>query len=120
MGLDISLARITTYEVDENSFLLTEESPELFPIFQSYIRKKHFVFSDEEFDAEVYFYTELAYQRKGVIPAFYTDFTNDVCLTKQNQVAHMLTYIDVKHKADFDTFFVKQFIEGQTVIVIGW
>jgi hypothetical protein len=120
MGLDISLVRITNHEVDEHSHLLVEESPELFPLFQSYIRKKHFIFSDEEFDAEVYFYTELAYQRKGVIPAFYTDFTNDVCLTKQNQVARMLTYIDVKHTADFDTFFVKQFTEGQTVIIIGW
>ena len=120
MGLDISLVRITTHEVDENSFLIAEESPELFPLFQSYIRKKHFVFSDEEFDAEVYFYTELTYQRKGVIPAFYTDFTNDVCLTTQTQVAHMLTYIDMKHKADFDTFFVKQFTEGQTVIITGW
>ncbi len=120
MGLDISLVRITTHAVDENSFLLAEESPELFSLFQSYIRKKHFVFSDEEFDAEVYFYTELAYQRKGVIPAFYTDFTNDVCLTEQSQVAHMLTYIDAKHKADFDTLFVKQFTEGQTVVIIGW
>lgn len=120
MGLDISLVRITSHEVSEYSHLLVEESPELFPLFQSYIRKKHFVFSEEEYDAEVYFYEELAYQRKGVIPSFYTDFTNDICLTKQSQVTHMLAYIDVKHKAGFDTFFMKQFAEGQTVIIIGW
>ncbi|MGI4863580.1 MAG: hypothetical protein ACRYFZ_06620 [Janthinobacterium lividum] len=120
MGLDIDLVRIIDHEVDELCHLFVEEQPELFLLFQNYIRRKHFIYPDEEYDSEVYFYTELAYQRKGVIPAFYTDFTNDVCLTKQSQIAYLSDYIDAEHRTDFHTFFVNQFVEGQTVIIIGW
>ncbi|MCB2408954.1 hypothetical protein [Hymenobacter lucidus] len=120
MGLDITLARIVGGEVNEADYFLADESPELQPFFHHLIRTKHFAYEDEEFDAEVYFLEDLAYQRKGVVAAFYNDFANDVCLTRQHEVDRMLTYVDEKHKADFDNFFVKQFKEGQTVVIISW
>jgi hypothetical protein len=120
MGLDITLAKIIDYEADEFSHLVVEESPELFTFFHQYIRKKHFAYPDEEYDSEVYFYSELAYQRKGVIPAFYHEFRNDVCLTMQHEVENMANFIDPKYKVDFNTCFVKQFVEKQTVIIISW
>ena len=120
MGLDITLAKIIYYEADELCYLLVEESPELLLYFRQYICKKHFTYDDEEYDSDVYFYTDLAYQRKGVIPAFYTDFINDFCLTKQDEIERLSTYIDPKHKADFTASFINQFIEGQTIVIIGW
>ncbi|MBW3375587.1 hypothetical protein KYK31_16510 [Hymenobacter norwichensis] len=51
---------------------------------------------------------------------FYNDFVDDVCLTRQHEVERMLTYVDEKHKADFDTAFVKQFEEGRTIVIVSW
>ncbi|UOQ64847.1 hypothetical protein [Hymenobacter volaticus] len=120
MGLDITLARVVNSEVNEYDYLLADDSPELYPFFHHLIRTKHFAYEDEELDAEVYFPEDLAYQRKGVVTAFYNDFVNDVCLIRQHEVDRMLTYVDEKHKAGFDTSFVKQFREGQTVVIISW
>jgi hypothetical protein len=120
MGLDISLAKIIAYEADDLCYLLVEESPELLPFFREYIRKKHFIYDDEEYDSEVFFYNELAYQRKGVIPSFYTDFINDVCLTRRDEVERLSNYIDLKHKASFVDSFINQFVEGQTIVIVGW
>ena len=120
MGLDITLARVVGNEVNDYDYFLADEAPELYPFFHHLIRTKHFVYEDEEFDAAVYFLEDLAYQRKGVVAAFYNDFVNDVCLTCQHEVDRMLTYVDEKHKADFEISFVKQFKEGQTVVIISW
>ncbi|WP_133272236.1 hypothetical protein [Hymenobacter radiodurans] len=120
MGLDITLARIVNHEVMEGCWLEAKECPELYPLFHHLMRTKHFAYVDEEFDAEVYYFEEIAFQSKGVLKAFYIDFANDTCLTRQHEVKRMLAYVDQEHKADFDTFFVQQFVEGQTVVIISW
>ena len=120
MGLDISLVRIIDHEADDLCHLFAEENPELLPFFRNYIHSKHFSFPDEEYDADVYFYVELAHQRRGMIPAFYDDFSNDICLTTWQEIERMADYVEPERKTDFAKLFVEQFAEGETVVVIGW
>jgi hypothetical protein len=65
MGLDISLVKIIDREASEFCWLLVSESPELLPLFSHLIQIKHFKYPDEEYDEDVFFYEEIAFQRKG-------------------------------------------------------
>lgn len=120
MGLDISLVRIIGNEVEEHCWMVASEVPELYPIFSHLIRVKHFKYLNEEYDEQVYFYEEIAYQRKAVIQAFYEDFENDKCLIDKKEAEKMWHYIIKEQQQNFKTYFVNQFIHGETVITISW
>jgi hypothetical protein len=120
MGLDISLIRIIDREVDEYSWLIVEDSPELLPLFSHLVRVKHFKFPDEEYDEEVFFFEEISYQRKAMKRAFYDEFENDKCLTDKTEVEKMWHYVIEEQKESFKEHFVDKFNDGETAVTISW
>lgn len=120
MGLDISLVRIIDKEVDKFCYLIASESPELLPLFSHLIRIKRFKFYDGECDAEVFFYEELAHQRRRVIEEFYQDLENDKCLTNRTEVEKLWHYVSEEQQQNFKEQFVDRFVNGETVVTISW
>ncbi len=105
MGLDISLVRITDQEVDELSYLLLKEEPELLPLFSQFVRKKRFVYQLEEFEEEVFFYEEISYQRKGMQREFYKAFKNDQSLVDRHEVERMWQYVEKEQRQYFKVLY---------------
>jgi len=120
MGLDISLVKIEKKETDEVSWLLVEENPELEEKFSSYKLKRHFECPNESDYEDVYYYTEISYQRKGVVAAFYTTVQNDLCIVEKEEAEKLLPLMELERKEDFKTAFIDKFVTGETVILISW
>ncbi|MER0442820.1 hypothetical protein [Emticicia sp. W12TSBA100-4] len=121
MGLDITLARILKNPVDPNSYLLVSESPELLLFFDKFQQSKTFEFEGEQpYNDFVFYYEELAFQRRGVISKFYDEMENDRCLTTLSELQKLYSYISKNYIKTFNVEFLSHFNEGETFIIISW
>lgn len=118
MGLDISLIRIE--DTPQENCLMANEWPELKPVFGKHAQNRQIEYADESYDGGLYYYTEVAYQRKGVTEQFYKDIPTDACLTSRQQVIALLPYMDEEHKDSFQQEFINVFVEGEMAVLIGW
>jgi|GEM_PF-1696008 hypothetical protein len=118
MGLDISLIRIEN--TPQENCLMAAEWPELEAMFGTKARHRQIEYADESYAGDMFYYTELAYQRKGVTEQFYKNVPTDACLTRKQQVVALLAYMDEEHRDSFRQEFINAFVEGETAVLIGW
>lgn len=119
MGLDISLVKIERTPHRDN-WLLVGDFPELQPLFSRYAVKHYFEYPDQSYHEDVYYYSEISYQRKGVTELFYKKIENDKCIVDKIELESMLQYIDTTHMDTFKNDFINKFVEGETFVIVGW
>jgi hypothetical protein len=118
MGLDISLIRIE--DTPQENCLMAAEWPELEAMFGAQSQHRMIEYADESYAGGMFYYTELAHQRKGVTEQFYKNVPTDACLTRKQQVIALLAYMDEVHRNSFQQQFINGFVEGETAVLIGW
>lgn len=120
MGLDITLAKIESSEIKDNCWLLVSECPELKEMFSSFAVQKHFQYTDESYIEEVYYYSEISYQRKGVTRDFYKNLENDKCLVTREELEQVWAFVAIEMKESLQVNFMDKFVPGQTFVIISW
>ncbi len=119
MGLDIHLIQLSRKATDELRFLYSEDNHELLERFPEMEVARLNKYSDETGTFEFgFYYHSLAYQRKGVIKAFYQRFGYDGFLFTQSEMEELFNYISNDHKTSFQSDFLFQFSEGETILMI--
>ncbi len=116
MGLDISLIRITNEQVEENCWLAVDDSPELESKYGKLKRKK--VASYGEF--YVWFYEEIGYKRKGMIPEFYERYEADEFIFTKKEIDELSKFVVPDRRPIFKEQIESRFIEGETILMIGY
>lgn len=121
MGLDISLIRIRKEKTTDTNWLAVEDCPELNANYAGYALEKEFKDEGEEnYTGSVYYYEEIAYQRKGVIKSFYDRYAHDVFIQSQNEIEELRQYIIDEYLPTFERDFIEKFIEGENLIIMGY
>mgnify|MGYP003579232405 CR=1 FL=1 len=118
MALDITLARIE--DTATEYCLMADEWPELKQVFTAYVKDKNIEDLDDTNETSVYYYSELAHQRKGVTEAFYKNVPADACLVTKHEVANLQQYMDEEHEDTFSKEFISGFDEGRMFVLISW
>lgn len=120
MGLDIYLIKIVKHSTDDLTFLPERENPELQNQF-GHLKNSRAVDHVEGIETITgYYYEEISYQRKGVKREFYKRYRPDEFLFAKLELDELMTYVDKEHKASFKADFVDKFVEGDTIIWIGY
>lgn len=120
MGLDLFLVKIEDKEIKDTGWLIASENPELEGKFSTFKRKKHFQDTDHEYNDEVYYYSEISYQRKGVTKEFFEKVQNDKCLVNKKDVEILIGFIDKNLRNSFKRDFLDKFVDGQTFLIVSW
>ncbi|MDX2072691.1 MAG: hypothetical protein SFV55_29925 [Haliscomenobacter sp.] len=120
MGLDLFLVKIEDKEIKETDWLIASENPELEGKFSAFKRTRHFQHSDHEYYDEVYFYSEISYQRKGVTKEFFKKVQNDKCLVNKKDVENLIGLMDKNSRDGFKRDFLDKFVDEQTFLIISW
>ncbi len=116
MGLDILLIKIIKESSVSTDWLPLVENPELRKAYSGFL-------SQREVDSETesgFYYEELSFQRKGVKKAFYLKYPPDAFLFTKNEVENLKKYILADRLRDFEKDFSEKFIEGETLVLIGY
>ncbi|MET3877750.1 hypothetical protein [Chitinophaga sp. OAE865] len=73
---------------------------------------------------QVIYYQEAGYQRKGMNREFYSDFGNCQLYFTKEDVCNAERYLDTDYRPDlaehFKTFFIDNFVEGESVFFPSW
>ena len=121
MGLDISLIKIKKEITNNTNWLAVEDCPELKQKFADFAMEK-----DDNFDGcekksiPVYYYEEIAYQRKGVKKSFYDRYESDVFIQSKKDLDELKNYILDEYLSKFKKDFIEKFKEDENLIMIGY
>jgi hypothetical protein len=120
MGLDIDLIRIVKRPTGDLTFLPEDENPELEEQFGHLKNSRSVDYGQGIEISSGYYFEELAYQRKGVIREFYSRYNPDEFLFTRKELDELITYVDEAHQKSFKTDFVGKFVEGDTIVWMGY
>lgn len=119
MGLDIHLIQLSRKAIDELRFLYSEDNHELLERFPEMEVARLNSYPNESGAFEFgFYYDSLAYQRRGVIKAFYKRYGYEGFLFTQPEMEELFNYISNDYKASFQSDFLSRFLEGQTILMI--
>lgn len=121
MGLDISLISIEKQKTTETEWLAVEDCSELSANYVNYAIDREFDYEGEQaYTRPVYYYREIAYQRKGVKRAFYDRYEPDVFIQTRKELVELEAYILDDYLPTFKKDFVEKFKEGENLICMGY
>ena len=120
MGLDIDLIRIVKDRTDDLTFLPEEDNPDLANRFGHLKNSRAAHYGVGRNLVHGYYYEELSYQRNGVKRKFFQRYKTDQFLFTERELDELITYVDKEHLNSFKTEFVSRFVEGETIVWIGY
>jgi hypothetical protein len=120
MGLDIYLIRIVRDRTGDLTFLPESENPELENQFGHLKNSRTVDYGQGMETTTGYYYEEVGYQRRGVKRNFYKRYRPNEFLSTKTELAELMTYVDKEHKTSFKADLVDKFIEGDTIVWMGY
>ena len=120
MGLDIDLIRIVKDRTDDLTFLPEGGNPELENQFGHLKNSRTVDYGQGIETIHGYYYKELGYHRKGVKREFFKRYKPDEFLFTKKELDELMTYVDKEHLNSFKTEFVDRFVEGDTIVWMGY
>lgn len=120
MGLDIDLIRIVSHRTDDLTFLREDENLELENQFGHLKSSRTDDYGQGIETVSGYYYQKLGYQRKGVKSEFFKRYKQDEFIFTRAELDELMTYVDEEHRGSFTTDVLDKFVEGETIIWMGY
>jgi hypothetical protein len=120
MGLDIYLIKVVGHGTDDTNFLPADENPELETQFGHLKSTITVDYGQGPETVMGYRYEELGYQRKGVTRHFYNRYQPDEFIFSKKGLDELATFVEKEYRQTFENDFVDKFIEGDTIVLLGY
>ena len=69
---------------------------------------------------EVLYYTEISYQRKGIVSEFYSHFSTDMFITNEDDVKRIKEFVLSDLQDSYEENFIQKFVFGSTFVLISY